>query len=111
MYESLLDLSFFFQAEDGIRDVPHLQRLARRLLPPLSRPPDRPRLPAVRRHRRRRARDPSRGHARLARRRDALLMGHGADVPPDVEAVLAGRERAAAAAALPPVPTGPPPCA
>ena len=37
----------------GRRDAAHLQRLAERLLQPLSRSPHRPRLPALRRHRRR----------------------------------------------------------
>ena len=44
----------------GQRDVPHLQRLAEGLLQPLSRPAHRPRLPALRRHRRGGAGDPPR---------------------------------------------------
>ena len=86
------------------RDAAHLQRLAEGLLQPLSRPPYRPRLPALRRHRRRGAGDLSRRQARHPRARALLLVGHGADVASDVGAAVEGGERRAAAAALPHLP-------
>ena len=58
----------------------HLQRLARRLLPPRPEPLHRPRVPALRRHRRRREGDLPRGQARPARHGAVVLVGHGADV-------------------------------
>ena len=86
------------------RDAAHLQRLAEGLLQPLSRPAYRPRLPALRRHRRRGEGDLSRRQARPARARALLLVGHGADVASDVGAAVEGGERRAAAAALPHLP-------
>ena len=86
------------------RDAAHLQRLAEGFLQPLSRPAYRPRLPALRRHRRRGAGDLSRRQARPARAGALLLVGHGADVASDVGAAVEGGERRAAAAALPHLP-------
>ena len=65
------------------RDAAHLQHVAERLLQPLSRPAHRPRVPAVRRHRRRGGRGPSGGQARLQGPRALVLVGHGAHVAPD----------------------------
>ena len=90
--------------EAAARDVPHLQRLARRLLPPLSGAAHRPGVPALRRHRRRGAGDPPRGEDGPARPRAVVLVGHGADVASGVGAALAGGERGAPAAALPHLP-------
>ena len=85
-------------------DADDLQRLAEGVLQPLSGPAHRPGLPALRRHRRR-------GEGDLSRRQDGhqgprafLLVGHGADVAPDVGAAVEGRERRPAAAALPHLP-------
>ena len=86
------------------RDAAHLQRLAEGLLQPLSRPAHRPRLPALWRHRRRGEGDPSRRQDGHPRPRALLLLGHGADVASDVGAAVEGRERRAAAAALPYLP-------
>ena len=86
------------------RDAAHLQRLAEGLLQLLSRPAHRPRLPALRRHRRRGEGDLSRRQDGPARARALLLVGHGADVASDVGAAVEGGERRAAAAALPHLP-------
>ena len=75
------------------RDAPHLQRLAGGLLPPLSRPPHRPGVPAVRRHRRRGRGGPSRGQDGLQGHRALVLVGHGAHVASAVGAAVAGGQR------------------
>ena len=59
----------------GQRDAAHLQRLAEGVLQPLSRPPDRPRLPALRRHRRRGEGGPSRRQDRAARASSCRARG------------------------------------
>ena len=74
-------------------DVPHLQRLAEGLLPALPRPADRPGLPALRRHRRRREGSPPRGQDGHPRPRAVVLVGHGPDVAPRVGAAVEGRQR------------------
>src|SRR5882762_8042325 len=66
------------------RDAPHLQHVDERVLPPLSRPPHRPRLPPLRGHRRGGGRGASRRQARLQGDRALLLMGHGPDVASDL---------------------------
>ncbi len=91
-------------ARGGQRDVPHLQRLAGRLLQPLPRPLHRSGLPALRRHRRRGQGDPSRGEARASRHGAVVLVGHGAHVASGLGATLEGGERREPAAPLPHVP-------
>ena len=88
----------------GQRDAAHLQRLAEGFLQPLSRPPDRPRLPALRRHRRGGEGGPSRRQDGPQGPRAVVLVGHGADVAPDVGAAVEGGQRRAAAAAFPHLP-------
>ena len=72
------------------RDAAHLQRLAQGFLQPLSRSRDRPRLPALWRHRRGGRGDPPRRQDGHQGARTVLLLGHGADVAPDVGAVVEG---------------------
>ena len=63
------------RSRGGRGDVPHLQRLAEGLLPALSRAADRPGVPALRRHRRRREGGPSRGQDGPARASSSRARG------------------------------------
>ena len=69
---------------------------------------DRPRLPAVQRHRGGGGRSAPRRQARHEGRRAVLLVAHDADVAPDVGPAVGGGQRDAAAAALPHLPGGRP---
>ena len=82
----------------------HLQRLHHRLLQALSAADDRPGLPAVRRHPRRREGSASRRQARRQRRRAQLLLEHDADVASDVGSAVGGDRRDAVAAPFPHLP-------
>ena len=86
------------------RDAAHLQRLPEGFLQPLPRPPDRPRLPALWRHRGRRAGGLSGRQDGPQGPRTVVLLGHGADVAPDLGAAVEGGRRRAIAAAFPHLP-------
>ena len=88
----------------GRRDAAHLQRLHAQFQQLLSRPHDRPGLPALQQHRGRRARSPPRRQDGHEGRRAVLLVAHDADVAPDVGSAMGGGQRDAAAAAFPHLP-------